>query len=687
MMKKTRTSILAAVFLITFPFGLYSQSRELTDTLQASIKTAHKKVARNIATLESDVRNIRAVVSPLGEGDPIRWAQGTPGVTTGADGTTAFYVRGGNMGNNLISLDGVPIYGYSHILGLTTIIPSSVISEASISKGGFSGQDNNFTSAHLKITTRDVDKTFGIGASLNNFMAGAQAEATMLKRFHFLASARVSPLTWEYKAVKGALPSILGGLDDFNANVYDLYGKLRVDIWRNIYLESSYLASEDGYLFSKETDSHEEMGWSNRIGLVKLHSGGRKSETEVAWSYNRYDTRQIQDKIFRESHNILSLNSGIKESTFSAHRTRRFFQKERLSVSYGLKRQRAAFEVLGTSEEHGPMETVLANVFTDLSYKLPERVEVRASIRRNYFRNNGGGGVAIRHSPIDPHSSWEESLYARIALPEGFAFEATFDNLVQYYHLLEGLPVGWSLDAMIPSDVMIMDKGVRPETSLQYGAGLSYTNGNHSASAGYFHKKMDGLIFYRFAQTLFDNGYAKWTKDACQGQGMSYGGEFLYEYQGRDFYSRLSYTLSKADRSGFSLINDGDWFHARFDRRHVLSAMAQWKGFSAAMTLQSGHWENGASEKYQMDFFGEDMWTADYYSTVNNYHMPTVFRLDLGYQKDFTTGRLNHSVNLGTCNVTNHFNPFMLYYDSREEEWKAIALLPILPNFSYRIEF
>ena len=100
--------------------ALSAQEQERHDTLTAAIKT-----------------DSRRVISPLGEGDPIRWAQGLPGVSTGADGTTAFYVRGGNMGNNLITLDGVPVYGYSHLLGLTTIIPQDVMSETSLLKGGF----------------------------------------------------------------------------------------------------------------------------------------------------------------------------------------------------------------------------------------------------------------------------------------------------------------------------------------------------------------------------------------------------------------------------------------------------------------------------------------------------------------------------------------------------------------------
>ena len=33
------------------------------------------------------------------------------------------------------------------------------------------------------------------------------------------------------------------------------------------------------------------------------------------------------------------------------------------------------------------------------------------------------------------------------------------------------------------------------------------------------------------------------------------------------------------------------------------------------------------------------------------------------------------------------FNPFMLYFDPATESWKEIALLPIMPNFSWRVEF
>ena len=125
------------ILLLLIPATMSAQEQERHDTLTAAIKSDSRRAAEAIGRVSTDLDGVRRVISPLGEGDPIRWAQGLPGVSTGADGTTAFYVRGGNMGNNLITLDGVPVYGYSHLLGLTTIIPQDVMSETSLLKGGF----------------------------------------------------------------------------------------------------------------------------------------------------------------------------------------------------------------------------------------------------------------------------------------------------------------------------------------------------------------------------------------------------------------------------------------------------------------------------------------------------------------------------------------------------------------------
>ena len=235
-----------------------------------------------------------------------------------------------------------------------------------------------------------------------------------------------------------------------------------------------------------------------------------------------------------------------------------------------------------------------------------------------------------------------------------------------------------------------------PETSLQGGLNFEVNLGHHSFLLGGYYKTLDNLVYYKYAQDFFSGGMAAWQDNVSIGQGKSYGCEMLYTFQNRDFYARASYTCSKTVRSGFEGIilpdvtegnNDGETFHARFDRTHVLNLFVQWKDFSAAFTLQSGHWENGAPKVYTMHVIGGEEWEAQYFNGINNFHMPMIIRLDLGYQHSFQTGNLQHELNLGICNVTNHFNPFMIYYDADKENWSELALLPILPTFSYRIVF
>ena len=679
-LRKSGICTLILSILAIHPFHADAQER-WTDTLRAAVKTDAMRISRDIVSLEADIEAVRAVVTPLGEGDPVKWAQTLPGVTTGADGTTAFYVRGGNMGNNLITLDGVPVYGYSHLLGLTTSMPQSVVATSELQKGGFTGPDNNFTASHLKIVTRNPEPGFHAGVSLNNFFLGANAEANIKDRVSLMASLRVSPLTWEYRAVKDVLPDLISGLGDLDADIGDLYAKTRVKIIKGLWAEASMLMTKDTYQFYPAEDSRDAIGWTNTIGMGRIYYERERSRYEIGYSHNEYGSIQEQEKLYRGETQLLSLASELSEKTFHVRGTNGFGRRDRISVGYGLKSRRTAFTPGNVGGFGNILWTGLTDIYLQGRYSIPDKLDVRASVWYDMFSNLNRSlqGVTRKNKR---QRDLEESLYVRYRLGSHVALEGTFDNLVQYYHTLEGLPVGWNIDMMVPSDTLI-----RPERAVQATLGVSLTFGKHSGSVSAFHKKMKDLVLYEYASSLFSERYKDWAEDLYQGNGLSYGAEFLYEYCGRELYARASYTLSKTDRSGFACMNDGAEFHSKFDRRHVFNAMARWRGLSAAVTCMSGHWENGASETYLLEFFGDIMWIPEYYSTFNNYHMPTVFRLDLGYQFSFRTGPVSHDVNVGVCNATNHFNPFMLYFDGEKESWNMLALLPILPNFSYRVSF
>ncbi len=677
-----------AVFMLLPSEWISAAGQEKNDTIDASVVTDSRILKkRSIVDLSSGVDVIRAVVSPMGEGDAIRWAQSLPGVTTGADGGTAFYVRGSNMGNNLFSLDGVPVYGYTHMLGLTTVIPTSVIGGVTLTKGGFNAADNNFTSAHMKINSKNPEKGYKVSAALNNFMASFSGEANFNDKVSFILSARVSPIGLEYQVLRSMLKtSVAGGLSDLNAQIGDVYGKFHWKINENSNLEVFGLGSIDRYNMSIGEDSHQIMGWHNGIGQIKYMNNGAAGDFSVRISFNKYGSSQAEDKVFREVRNYLSLKSDMAEITTHIDRNKFLGTSRHFILSYGAKYRRAWFKPGQAGAISNLNESDFMDAYIQLKYNLPEKIEIKANSRINGFANAKDKIIGI-DPPIDKREKSRYidpsgSIFVKWNITKILALETGYDHLVQYYHSLEGLPVGWSTDMIVPSG-----SKVEPEFSQQTSLAFTLDMLKHKASVGGFYKKMDGLVFYKYSQTMFNGGFAAWEDDVEQGQGLSYGGEFLYEYIGRDFYTRASYTLSKTTRRGFPSFYDGGEFPARFDRRHILNVLAQWRGFSAAFTLQSGHWENGEPMTYPMHILDDVEWTAKYYSGVNNFHMPMVLRLDLGWQKTFHTECFIHDLSVGIYNVTNHFNPFMLYFNAETEKWNAISMLPIMPNFSYRVTF
>ncbi len=631
------------------------------------------RTVRNAGTLRSDLPTIRGIVSPLGEGDPLRWVQTLPGVASGADGTSALYVRGGNIGNNLISLDGVPVYGYSHLLGLTTVISLDAIEEVELSKGGFEGQQGNFTSSHLRINTRipgiDGERAY---ASLNNFFVSAGKEGVINNKLSYGISTRVSPLTYEYRAIKDKLPGLLAGFEDFGARVGDLYGRMAWELGSQSRLDAFILGSIDRYHFTDSDRADESMGWRNGIVSVGYTNQTDQSLTRIRSYVNRYTSSEVWSKKYRSLWQNISMLSRMTELSLTAEQVRHL--EGPVVISYGLNLRDAIFNPGQVAAVNHKSNALLSTLWAQIEMDLSEKLSLMAVLRGNvYTRFKAGDVFFVPDAGLS--FKWSPVRHAGI--------EATIDRTSQYYHTLEGMPTGWSIDMVVPSG-----KDIKPETALQAYLGTNFQFGKHNLTAGAFHKRMDGLVINENAQSLFNGSLVEWEDQVDTGLGFSYGAEMLYEYLGTEFQTRVSYTLSKTWREGFASILDGAPFHARFDRTHVLYAAAFWKGFNASFTFQSGHWENSAAQEATLHFLGEE-WTAKYFTEggVNDYHMPDVLRLDLGYRFSFEAWGLGHEVNIGVCNVTNHFNPFLLYFNGTTEEWQEIALLPIFPNFSYRITF
>ena len=124
-----------------------SQNIQMTINLAASLELdaveitgqrAEQSVeSSQMSTINMPVKMIKQIPALMGEVDVIKAIQLLPGVQSGTEGTSGLYVRGGGPDQNLILLDGTPVYNASHLFGFFSVFNADAIHNVKLIKGGF----------------------------------------------------------------------------------------------------------------------------------------------------------------------------------------------------------------------------------------------------------------------------------------------------------------------------------------------------------------------------------------------------------------------------------------------------------------------------------------------------------------------------------------------------------------------
>jgi hypothetical protein len=95
----------------------------------------------------ADLKKIPGVA----ESDPIRAVEVLPGVVSTSDFTAAFNVRGGSADQNLILLDGLPVFNPFHLGGVFSVFNADMVQRAELLAGGFPAEYGGRVSSVLTI--------------------------------------------------------------------------------------------------------------------------------------------------------------------------------------------------------------------------------------------------------------------------------------------------------------------------------------------------------------------------------------------------------------------------------------------------------------------------------------------------------------------------------------------------------
>ena len=699
-------ALIAGLSLCLSLLSARGQEQIIRDTLSPSvIEDARARRFAGVQVVESS--QIRGLVSAMGESDYIKYFQTLPGVATGADGSSAVYVRGGNLGGNVVTLDGVPVYGASHLLGFTTVLSNDVVERTEFQVGGFSSEEGNLSSSHIRLfSTSGSFESWHASGNVSNFLVGASASGPIVKyRVSLVLAVRYSPLGLEYRLVDGMIPAV----DDLAARVYDLYGKVAVRLSDRQTLEGYLFRSVDDFRFKQGGTTQDRMGWSNLIGKVEWSSSIQDNlKLSVGGYWSSRSSLQSQEKavllekgtipgIVSSDETVLNFFSICDSLREGSLRTQICWHKdEHWTLSGGIQWRYATFNPGASSSYSGSLlrpehsitmsdNRMHANTgmgHVQVEYQDGEHIQLRGAFRWSRHGTSGNRGKV--------HRKGEFSLMGKWGISDQMGVEGTVDHLAQFYHTLEGLPLGWSLDMVVPSD-----QDFAPEVAQQYYLGAYLEGKRHYWHLGGYWKRMKNLLYFEDGGNLFSGSLGSWRSNVFSGKGRSYGVEVTYEYQGNRLKARGAYTLSKTDRQ-FEFLNEGKPFPAKFDRRHILNASGDFMltqttdrkmGFISQLTLQSGSWETVPVGHYAVPMLDGKEVKVHLFSSLNNFRMPAVFRWDIGWYMEKALLRTKHRLHVGIYNVTNRHNPFLITYDGEAREWRQISLLPIMPSLSYRIAF
>jgi len=141
---------------------------------------APDRFAAGLTTIRPD--DLARVPMPDVSYDLAGYLQTRPGIVTTGDRGGQLFVRGGTPTQNLILLDGMPVFQPFHIVGFYSAFPADNVAYADVYAGGFPAKYGGRISSVIDIVTTNGDKTRArASASIAPFLSGVRLEVPVVQ--------------------------------------------------------------------------------------------------------------------------------------------------------------------------------------------------------------------------------------------------------------------------------------------------------------------------------------------------------------------------------------------------------------------------------------------------------------------------------------------------------------------------
>lgn len=701
-----------------------SNSLDLEEIEVVADKVVSKSRETQMSTISLGAKEIKAIPALLGEVDVLKSLQLLPGVQSGGEGQSGLFVRGGSPDQNLLLLDGVPVYNASHLFGFFSVFNADAIKDVKLIKGGFPARYGGRLSSVIEVNMKEGNKKEFKGAgSIGLISSKLTLEGPLSDKTSFMLSGRRTYIDLLARPfIKKSLSQ--EGIDGvIGYYFYDFNGKINHTFSDKDRLYLSFYSGRDAFYYdateddidSKET-SNTNLGWGNYTSVLRWnHLFKNNLFANLSLSYSRYNINTgvsfaEEDKINNTS-NAFSFNYGSGIDDIALNYTFDYLPNPNHYVKYGVSAihhrfNPGQFKLFNRDEQTVRLDTTIGQTIVP-TMEYAAFIEDEININKKMSLNAGLHFSAFSVQQKN-YLSIQPRLSSRYMLREDLSLKASFSTMRQYTQLLAFEGLGLPTDLWVPST-----ERVKPQDAWQITLGAAKDIGNdYELSAETYYKGMSNLIAFKDGAGIFQ--LDDWQDRVTQGKGRSFGFELFAKKKTGKLTGWVAYTWSKTDRK-FDDVNFNTWFPFKYDRRHDLSVVGQYTinkkwDFSASWVYGTGNTATITSQKVPnniLDFVSNGTFNGGDFGSIvtggysivesrNNYRLRPFHRLDVGFIKKIKRDKWNYSLAFGAYNAYNRKNPFYVDYDTVDDPnspgenkvvLKEYSLFPVIPYINFGFDF
>ncbi|MBK9718637.1 MAG: TonB-dependent receptor [Saprospiraceae bacterium] len=669
---------------------LLTLDNHLLEEVVISSKSKDQNISQaRMSVMELPIKDIKSIVMIAGERDILKAIQFLPGVQSGNEGSTGFYVRGGNIDQNLVLLDEATIYNPNHLFGLFSTFNVNALNNVTLIKGGFPAQYGGRLSSILDITMREGNqKRFQAEGGIGLLSSNLTLEGPIQKgKSSYIVSGRRS-----YADII-AKPFLPKNVNQTNYYLYDYNAKINYELGKKDHLFLSIFRGLDDAQYTASNSLNYQINFGNTTGTFRWnHLIGNKIFINTAFIYNDYHlslstTQNNYYSLLYTGINDKSAKSALEWYPNSKHNIKTGIQYTYhaltpSAVSAKIPKKGARKQIKPDSLQQQYSNELAAYINDE--WTISSKVGMNIGMRIPYFINKSA-----------VFSGFEPRITIKSNIDASSSIKIAYTEMNQFLHLVP------NSTASLPTDIWINSSlGVKPQNSKQIALGYFknfHTNDYETSFEVYYKNMKHQVLFQEGTQIVLETDI---SKKLTFGSGKSYGAEFFIRKNNGKLNGWIAYTLSKTTQQ-FSTLNFGKEFPFTYDRRHVLNVVANYQlskrwQLSANFVLNSGGAYTLPNGKVPV-FEGGNLYD-NYYSDYverNNYRLNPYHRLDIGasYKKKRKLFKKEYDSEwvFSLYNVYSRLNPYFVYLTTdlitKTPVAKQVSLLPIVPGVSYNFKF